>query len=58
MRQTQTVSRGDWRTRIETRTRLSCTHEAFVVRGGVRAWDGDDQVCDRDWDYIIPRDLV
>jgi len=58
MRQTQTVSRGDWRTRIETRTRLSCTKEAFVVRGGVRAWDGDEQVCDRDWDCAIPRDLV
>ena len=58
MRQTQTVSRGDWRTRIETRTRLSCTSEAFVVRGGVRAWDGDEQVCDRDWDCAIPRDLV
>jgi putative CocE/NonD family hydrolase len=58
MRQTQTVARGDWRTRIETRTRLSCTREAFVGRGGVRAWDGDEQVCDRDWDCTIARDLV
>ncbi|MBN9563907.1 MAG: CocE/NonD family hydrolase [Alphaproteobacteria bacterium] len=58
MHQTHTVSRGDWRTRVETRTRLSCTRGAFVVRGGVQAWDGDEQVCDRDWNCTIPRDLV
>jgi predicted acyl esterase len=58
MHQTHTVSRGDWRTRVETHARLSCTREAFVVCGGVRAWDGDEQVCDRDWDCTIARDLV
>jgi predicted acyl esterase len=58
MHQTHTVSRGDWRTRVETRTRLSCTRENFVVCGGVRAWDGDEQVCDRDWSCTIARDHV
>ena len=58
MRQTQTIARGDWRTRIETSTRLSCTRDAFIVRATMRAWEGEAKVCSRDWNVSIPRDLV
>ena len=58
MRQTQTIARGDWRTRIETSTRLSCTRDAFIVRATMRAWEGETKVCSRDWNVSIPRDLV
>ena len=58
MRQVQTVSRGDWRTRIETATRMSCTREAFLLRATLRAWDGDEKVCAREWDISVPRDFV
>jgi uncharacterized protein len=58
MRYTQTISRDAWRTRIETRMRLSCTYDAFVLRATMQAWEGDVQVCCREWDESIPREFV
>jgi putative CocE/NonD family hydrolase len=58
MRQTQTISRNDWRTRIETRMRMSCTANDFILSATLEAWEGDLQVCDRNWDYRIPRDFA
>ncbi len=58
MRQTLTTGRGSWRTRVETHTVLSSTAGAFVVRASMRAWDGETEMCNRTWDYTIPRDLV
>jgi predicted acyl esterase len=55
---TDTVSRDAWRVRIETRIRLSCTKDAFVLRATLRAQDGSDEVCHREWDRSIPRDLM
>ncbi len=54
----QTIARDGWRVRIETQTRMSCTGEAFRLRATLRAWDGDDEVCNREWSYDIPRDLI
>jgi putative CocE/NonD family hydrolase len=58
MRLTQTVARNPWRTRFETRMRLSCTYDVFVLRAEVRAWDGDAEICHREWDHTVPRDFV
>lgn len=58
MRQSQTISRDAWRTRIDTALRMSCTRDAFVLRATMRAWDGDEEVCHRSWDSEIPREFV
>jgi uncharacterized protein len=58
MRHIQTISRDAWRTRIETRMQLSCTNDAFVLRAAMQAWEADQEVCRREWDYSVPRDLV
>jgi hypothetical protein len=58
MRYTQTISRDAWRTRIETSMRLSCTYDAFVLRATMRAWEGDVQVCHREWNETVPRECV
>jgi len=55
---TETISRGTWRIRIETLTRLSCTKDAFLLRAAVRAWEGANEVCAREWDRSIARDLM
>jgi uncharacterized protein len=57
MRRTQTIARGDWQVRIETQMRLSCTRDMFLLRASLRAWEGVNEVCHRDWDRSIPRDL-
>jgi hypothetical protein len=58
MRQSQTISRGAWRTRIETKMSMSCTRDAFLLRATMRASEGDTEVCSREWDYSVPRYLL
>jgi predicted acyl esterase len=58
MHRTETLSRDGWQVGIETQMRLSCTREAFLLRATLRAWEGTREVCHREWDRSIPRDLV
>jgi hypothetical protein len=58
MRQVQTVARGAWRVGIETQLRWSCSRDAFLLRASMRAWEGDVEVCRREWDRSVPRCLV
>jgi hypothetical protein len=58
LRRTETISRDAWRIRIETQIRLSCTEDAFLLRASLRAQEGTNEVCHREWDRSIPRDLV
>jgi hypothetical protein len=52
------MSRDAWQIRIETQMRLSCTRNAFLLQGGLRAWEGANEVCRREWDRSIPRDFL
>jgi hypothetical protein len=38
--------------------RLSCTRDAFLLQGSLRAFEGASEVCHRDWDRSIPRDFL
>jgi hypothetical protein len=58
MRRSETLRRDDWQVRMETSMRLSSTRDAFRLRASMRAWDGENEVCHREWDETIPRDLV
>jgi len=58
LRQTQTMSRGDWQIRIETQMRLSCTRDAFLLQGGLRASEGENEICRREWDRSVLRDFM
>ncbi|MDE2136735.1 MAG: CocE/NonD family hydrolase [Gammaproteobacteria bacterium] len=58
LRNTQTLSRNEWQIRIETRLRLAATRDAFLLQANLRAWEGTTEVCRRDWDTSIPRDLL
>jgi len=58
MRRTGTLTRGDWRTRVETSMRMTCTRETFHVAATMQAFEGDTEVCSRKWDRTIPRTLI
>jgi uncharacterized protein len=58
LRRTWTMSRDAWQIRIETRMRLSCTRDVFLLQASLRAWEGANEVCHREWDRSIPRDLL
>jgi hypothetical protein len=55
---TQTLSRNEWQIRVETRMRLSSTRDIFLLQGSLRAFEGANEVCRRDWDQSIPRDFL
>ena len=54
----QTVSRNEWQIRVETQMRLSCNRDAFLLHGRLRASEGANEVCHREWDRSIPRDFM
>src|SRR5262249_57949204 len=49
LQRNQTMSRERWQVRIETRMRLSSTRNAFLLQGALRAWEGENEVCRREW---------
>jgi hypothetical protein len=52
------MTRDSWRIRVETTLALSCGKDAFQLRASLRAWEGDDAICHREWNQNIPRDLL
>jgi hypothetical protein len=58
LRRTWTMSRDAWQIRIETQMRLSCTRDLFLLQGSLRASEGANEVCAREWDRSIPRDFL
>jgi hypothetical protein len=58
LRRTWTMSRDAWQIRIETQMRLSCARDVFLLQASLRAWEGPNEVCHRDWDRSIPRDFL
>ncbi|MDZ7840782.1 MAG: CocE/NonD family hydrolase [Gammaproteobacteria bacterium] len=51
-------TRGDWRIRVECRSSLTCTHDAFQSACYVEAFEGDEVVRSREFIQSIPRKLV
>jgi hypothetical protein len=58
LQRTQTMSRDAWQIRIETQMRLSCTRDAFLLEASLRAYEGEQQLCRRDWDRAFARDFL
>src|SRR5579883_2281024 len=58
MQKTEIVRRDGWSTKVDASMRMTCTREDFRVRASIRAFDGDTEVCQRDWDTSIPRKLT
>jgi uncharacterized protein len=53
-----TIGRGDWQTRTETRSEMTCDAESFHLRASLEAYDGETLIGRRDWAFTIPRDGV
>jgi uncharacterized protein len=50
--------RGEWQFRVETHMRLTPTGSAFPLQGSLRAFEGANEVCRRDWDRSIPQNFL
>jgi uncharacterized protein len=58
LRRVQTMSRDVWEIGVETHMRLSSTGNAFLLQGSLRAWEGANEVCRREWERSIARDFL
>ncbi|MFP4279352.1 MAG: CocE/NonD family hydrolase [Halochromatium sp.] len=54
----RSLTRGEWRIRTRTRTRLTSDSKFFYLIAELDAWEHDKRVYSRNWDYRIERDLV
>lgn len=52
------LGRDAWRTRVETRSRMTADASAFRVENELEAFEGDARVFSRTWLVEVPRDLV
>ncbi len=52
------IGRGDWRLRLETRTRMTSDKEAFHIHSEIDAFEDGEKSFTRSWDASVPRDLV
>ena len=57
-RATWQLSRGDWRIRTETVTRVSCTQSTFEIEATLHAFESETQIASRTWRSSIPRKLL
>jgi putative CocE/NonD family hydrolase len=56
--QKASLQRADWSVRVECRTHLTSTAEAFQFSGDLEAFEGEESVAHRTWTLAIPRQLV
>ena len=55
-RRVVTFARGAWHVRVESSMTLTSTREAFHLRAGFQAFEGEVRVYGRDWDITVPRE--
>jgi uncharacterized protein len=50
------LARGDWRTRVDVRSEMTCDREHFLVTTALDAYEGAVRAFARRWTHRIPRD--
>ncbi len=53
-----TVGKGEWETRVETDSSMTCDRENFYLVNSLRAFEGEEQVFEKEWRKTVPRRLV
>jgi putative CocE/NonD family hydrolase len=52
------IQRGDWRTRVETVSTMAADADCFLITNTVDAYDGDERIFTKTWNFDVARDLV
>jgi len=50
--------REGWAVRIDTRTQFRAGRDTFQLVASLEAWEGEERIFAKDWNRVIPRDLV
>ena len=57
-RWTYEIGRGDWQTRTESHTEVTCDATHFHVRAWLRTFEGGSPFVERSWNFRVPRDGI
>jgi len=52
------IGRGEWQTRIETSSLMTCTATHFLVTNSLDAYEGEARVFAKTWAFKVARDMV
>ena len=52
------MGRGDWQTRSEVTSRMTCDAETFHVESTLEVQENGEVIFARSWDFDFPRDNV
>ena len=52
------MGRDGFQIRIDARTRLRATKDTFILTADLDVWEGKERVLAKNWNCLIPRDLV
>jgi hypothetical protein len=55
---TQTLSRNGWSVRTETSAEMRCDAQNFIVSARIEAYEGETLVFSRDFEEMVPRNLL
>ncbi len=55
---TETLCRGDWRVRCESRTTMWSDRDNFHIAAKLEAFEGDEKVFEREWTRSVRRNMV
>ncbi len=53
---TYEIGRGEWQTRTETWTEMTCDAENFYLKASLKAFEGETLFYEKEWDLSVPRD--
>ena len=51
-----TRQRGAWSTRTEANIHFTVTEDSYHVRADLKAWEGETEFAERQWQFSVPRD--
>ncbi|MET3575617.1 CocE/NonD family hydrolase [Bhargavaea ullalensis] len=52
------VGRGEWQTHVATKSSMTADKDNFHLYNRVTAFEGDEQVFDKEWNKTVPRDFT
>ena len=55
---TASIGRGDWQTRIETKSRMTSDEMNFYLENHLEAYENDHVVFQKSWKTSVPRSFV
>ena len=52
------MAREGWFVRTMSSARITCSADSWIISATIRAFDGDEQIFEKDFEKVVPRDMM